>query len=115
MNRFTLVILCLFLAQITNAQIINFPDSNFKNALLTHSSQDIDTNNDDQIQVSEAAAATFLFLNNKNISNLTGIEFFVNIWYLEIEQNQITSLNLSTLSNLQDLHCGSNLITNIPR
>lgn len=56
--------------------------------------------------------ATTLFLNNEDISNLTGIEYFDNLKVLRCGFNQIT--NISTLPPLLDtLECYNNSITNI--
>ena len=83
---------------LANAQIINIPDANFKAKLLEASSSNyiastedinntggafnytaIDTNNDGEIQVSEALAIKYLNVgpyqtSNSNIRNLIGIE-----------------------------------------
>ncbi len=77
------------------AQNVNIPDVNFKNALLNHNPV-IDTNGDEQIQVSEAEAFTGLLrADNRAIADLTGIEAFVNITQLHCYNNQLTSLNLT--------------------
>lgn len=53
--------------------IVSIPDANFKNALLNHNPV-IDTNSDNEIQISEAVNFTGnLTLHNQGISNLTGI------------------------------------------
>ena len=51
----------LFLTGITNAQIVNIPDANFKAALIAYG---VDANNDGQIQVSEAQAMNTLQFTN---------------------------------------------------
>jgi hypothetical protein len=60
------------------AQVIHFPDSNFKTALLNNykTSIDIDQNRDGEIEVDEAAGVTYLDLSNTNISDFTGLEYF---------------------------------------
>ena len=63
---------CTFL----NAQIVNIPDPNFKNALID---EGVDTNNDGEIQVSEAEAVLNLNVNDRNISSLEGIQSFINL------------------------------------
>ncbi|TCI84734.1 T9SS type A sorting domain-containing protein [Tenacibaculum sp. M341] len=102
-------------------EIVNIPDANFKNALLNYSPT-FDTSGDGEIQVSEAESAlNALRLNNKNISDLTGIEYFVNIRELSCEENNITSLNLEKNTKLVKLFCGNNSnlttinITNCPQ
>lgn len=73
--------LLLFFATtlLCQGQIIDFLDPNFKNALLSHNPI-IDTNGDGEIQVVEAQLySSGLDISNQNISNLDGIEYFVNI------------------------------------
>jgi len=96
-----------------NAQNVDIPDVNFKNALLNHSPV-IDTNNDGEIQVTEATAFTgTINVNNKSISALKGIEDFVNITGLNCNNNNITALDLTNNKNLIDLACGNNQLTNL--
>ncbi|MEX6625332.1 T9SS type A sorting domain-containing protein [Tenacibaculum salmonis] len=99
----------LFLSQLVNAQIVNIPDVNFKNALLTGPNSGIDTNNDGQIQVTEATAYTSpIDVSSKNIDDLTGIEAFVNIPILACGGNNLTTLNLTQNINLERLFCMNN-------
>ena len=65
------------------AQIVSIPDLNFKNALLNDSS--VNTNFDNEIQVSEAQAALDLLFYYEGISDFTGLEAFVNLQTLAIE------------------------------
>ncbi len=118
---FLLTALCFFTS--VNAQIINFPDANFKAKLLTTNcasfdiygnyTDDVDTNNDGEIQVSEAIAVTGLKLDNASISNLSGIDNFVNVIYLSFNNNAVSSVNLSSLTLLKDLTCSYNQLTNL--
>ena len=63
---------------IINAQNVNIPDANFKSYLLANSG--INTNSDSEISIAEAQAFTGeLLINGLSISDLTGIEAFVNI------------------------------------
>ena len=65
-------------------QIIDFPDPNFKNALLDHVYV-IDTNGDGEIQISEAEEYnSVIFIADKNISDLTGLENFIRILQLDV-------------------------------
>ncbi len=94
---FILSLYCSFL----NAQIINFPDANFKARLLiaspsvnvaatgwngTTSSNlfKIDANNDGEIDQSEALAVTMLNVAGRSVSDLSGLEFFTNLRILYI-------------------------------
>ncbi|MBK8442582.1 MAG: hypothetical protein IPL35_03820 [Sphingobacteriales bacterium] len=94
------------------AQIVNIPDPNFKYALLSHNPA-IDTNNDDEIQVAEAEAVGTLDLNNKSISDLTGIEVFVNLEFFRCSQNNISVLDVSNLIHLKNLYCNQNSLAKL--
>lgn len=54
-------------------EVISFKDANLKQALLRY-----DSNGDGNITKGELAAVTYLYLDEKNISNLSGIEYAVN-------------------------------------
>ncbi len=121
----------------TQAQIVNIPDANFKAKLLSASPNNyfasvetplydaindiwyvsnyntIDINNDGEIQVSEALAIKWLRLDNASISNMSGIEAFLNLQYLNCANNQLTNLDLSLLTNLQYLNYYDNQVPNL--
>lgn len=109
-ETFFSAILTTIVVLAANAQIVNIPDANFKNALLNHTPV-IDTDNDGEISISEAAALGTMSVHNKNISNLTGIEHFVNITVLGCTENNLTSLDLSNNMLLQNLNCDNNQLT----
>jgi len=104
-------------------QIINFPDANFKNALVNgkcvdtdgngNIDGDADLNNDGEIDVSEALKVINLLVINSQISNLSGIEQFKNLKFLNCYNNQLTSLNMQGLKNLESLVCFSNQLTDL--
>jgi uncharacterized repeat protein (TIGR01451 family) len=126
-------IILLFLTVIGNAQIINFPDANFKGMLLVANSTNIqmastqalnangyvstynkiDTNNDGEISIAEASVITWLSISGGLITDLTGIEYFTNLQYLDCNTNNLTSLNLSAVLNLKYLSCNSNNIASL--
>ena len=114
------------------AQIVNIPDANFKTRLLQASPSNqiastqtpnanvnpttyfqIDTNNDGEIQVSEALTIKWLSVSQSNIANLTGIESFTNLQFLRCNFNQLTNLNVSGLTNLRFLDCNTNLLPSL--
>lgn len=105
-----LLLLLLFFTAIANAQIVNIPDVNFKTALL---SLGIDSNNDGNIQVSEAEAVTDLTISGLSISDLTGIESFINVTILYFPYNHVSSLNMSTLTHLERINCDGNQFTSL--
>ena len=106
-----------------NAQIVNIPDANFKARLLAASPSqsiaydasftriEIDINNDNEIQVSEAATVCYLYVSSSSIINLTGLESFVNLKNFSCNYNQIASFNLSGLMYLEKIYLSNNVIT----
>jgi len=105
------LVLSILMSGFSFGQIVNIPDANFKNALLNHFPV-IDTNNDGEIQVSEAIAYTgTLNVESQNIADMTGIEAFVNITFLRCNNNQITQLDISNNTNLNTLYANVNQLT----
>ena len=91
------------------AQIVNIPDANFKAALVGNAS--INTNMDAEIQVSEAAAYTgAINVSQLNITDLTGIEEFVALDYLDCSRNYISGLDVSANIALTYLDCSGNYL-----
>ncbi|MCK7589146.1 T9SS type A sorting domain-containing protein [Subsaxibacter sp. CAU 1640] len=106
---------CFFICLCLQAQIINIPDQNFKNALIAAG---IDSNGDNQIQVSEAEQVTNLgsYMIGQSISSIEGIEFFINLTQLNVAGNQLTTINgvgLENLTNLTNINCIGNQIESI--
>lgn len=108
---------------VTNAIQVNIPNVNFKNALLNSPCIDtnfdnvgdayVDTNNNDEIEPSEAQAVNRLVLAGLGISDLTGIESFTNLNHLDVNSNALTSINLSSLTNLVNLYCYTNFLPSL--
>ena len=95
-----------------NAQNVYIPDANFKAYLVGNTA--INTSGDADIQVSEAVAFSGIInCPSLNITDLTGIEAFVNLTQLKCYNNQLSSLNLSQNTNLVVLHCVNNSITSL--
>lgn len=108
---FTILSVC-FIASSAIAQVVNIPNANFKSILVGNTS--INTNQDAEIQVSEALAFSgAIDCNSQNISDLTGIEAFVNLTELMCNNNQITSLDVSQNTALTSLVCGGNQLTSL--
>lgn len=132
MKLYSLLVIGLF-SLIGNSQIVNIPDANFKaklvNALASGTSgvastltpystssefwtvsgySVVDTNHDDEIQVSEAQAIKYLYLGSSNITDMTGIESFVNLQYLSCYSNAITNIDVSHNIALKYLYLGFN-------
>lgn len=108
MKKIITLLTAIFASTIGFSQIVNIPDANFKNALINYS-HTIDTNNDGEIQVSEAHAWTNpIVISSKNISDLTGIEAFVNIPILACDGNNLTKLDLKYNTKLTMLFAMDN-------
>ncbi len=108
---FTILSVC-FIASTAIAQVVNIPNANFKSILVGNTS--INTNQDTEIQVSEALAFTgTIDCNSQNIADLTGIEAFVGLTELLCNNNQITSLDVSQNTALTSLVCGGNQLTSL--
>ncbi|MBP9794110.1 MAG: T9SS type A sorting domain-containing protein, partial [Flavobacterium sp.] len=115
-------------AQVSIAQIINIPDANFKAKLLQADVDQyiaftdggspayrakIDINNNGDIEVPEVLPIKALILNNCGISDLTGIEYFINLENLQPIFNNLTTINVSTLTQLKRLAVSHNQLTTI--
>lgn len=96
---------------VSRAQIVNIPDANFKNILLNDIF--INQNGDSEIQLSEARAATGILAINANISDMTGLEAFINLDILWCYGNNITTLDLSNNTKLTALRAQDNQITSL--
>ncbi len=112
----SLVITLLILTMVSGpsyAQSVAIPDTAFLYALID---EGVDTNGDSLISIEEAEAVTSLDVHN-NISDMTGIEAFVNLDALDcngegssgVLPNFITSLDISNNAELEYLWCGENM------
>jgi len=107
--KLTIVLLLMF--QYSNGQIVDIPDTNFKNALLLDST--INTNGDNEIQVSEAEATDDISVSGRFIDDLTGIEAFINLTFLDCANNNLTTLDVSNNILLEIFECNNNQLTSI--
>ena len=107
-----LLLLLLALPMIGFGQNVNIPDANFKEYLVNNTA--INTNGDNQIQVSEASAFKGeIDCSELNISNLKGIEAFTALTNLRCNYNQLTSLDISQNTALTYLDCQNNQLTSL--
>lgn len=108
-----LIISFLVLSSISSfGQIVDIPDINFKNSLLDQFHV-IDTNNDGEIQVSEAEASTIISVSGQEISDLTGIASFTNLEILDATNNFIETVDLSQNLQLNDLRLSFNPLSTV--
>lgn len=87
----------------------NFPDKNFRDYVA----EEWDKNHDNRFSPSEIANAKWISCDNKEISNLKGIEFFTNIWLLECYYNNLTTIDLSHNKNLSYINCHHNQLNEL--
>ena len=118
MKKKLLYLLLFFTTWIADAQIVNIPDTNFKNKLLSATTSNniakdsdgnsivIDTNGDLEIQESEALLIWQLNLGAAGMSDATGLEAFTNLRVLICSVNPLlTNLDLTNLMNLETFIC----------
>jgi len=87
---------------------VTIPDDNLLNALIERG---VDKNGDGIISTDEAAQVHTLDVSHNNISDLKGIEAFVNLDTLECGWNLLTTLDVSNNRALKMLLCSSNNLT----
>ena len=94
-------------------QIVNIPDFNFKAYLVGNTK--INTNGDEEIQLSEASAfKDTINCYYMNISNLKGIEAFTALTYLNCGTNKLMfHLDMSNNTALTYLDCSGNELTSL--
>ncbi|KRD07230.1 hypothetical protein ASE21_17165 [Flavobacterium sp. Root901] len=124
--RKKLPIFLLFFTVILKAQVLTFADPTFKAMLVNGGAANftafsggvavtrIDTNFDNQIQVSEAALIDKLWIEGANansVTNIQGIEGFANVTELGFNGISTTSINLTGMPNLKTIYVKSPTLT----
>ncbi|CAM3388634.1 hypothetical protein FLLO111716_07670 [Flavobacterium longum] len=115
------LLLFVFISWSGYGQVVSIPDANFKQRLVNAHPLNgtaysggvavkIDTNNDYEIQVSEAAVIDSLFVGAASIGNLSGISSFASLKKLDCSENSLTSLDVSALTGLRSLVCNNNMM-----
>ena len=125
MKTLILWMLMLAIASVSNAQNVNIPDTAFLCALID---KGVDTNGDSLISYAEAESVTSVNVGENietyacfvsgicqrgEISDLTGLEAFINLDSLDIQGNRIDNLDLSMNKNLRYLNCSNNYLTSL--
>jgi hypothetical protein len=111
-----ILLLLLLFTGIVKGQIVTIPNTLLRDALISNAcvdlnndgigDADVDTNNDLQIQVSEAEAVNRLYLGILLASSGIGLEAFVNLQYLQISFISFTGvLDFTSLTQLKFLDC----------
>tara|TARA_B100000963_G_C22609347_1_gene664115 strand:- start:1462 stop:2232 length:771 start_codon:yes stop_codon:yes gene_type:complete len=111
MNKLTpIFFFTTFLFTTICAQQTFIPDDNFEQALIDLG---VDDNLDDYVLTSIVYTLAGIDLSNKNISDLTGIEDFEFLEYLDCSNNLLNELNLENNPFLKQLNCSSNNLSSI--
>ena len=101
----------LLISNFTYAQTTAIPDANFEQALINLGYDTAPING--SVLTSNISGVISLIIDNKNISDLTGIEDFTALTYLYCYDNQLTSINVTQNTALEYLQCSDNQLTSI--
>lgn len=108
MSKYLILILSIS-QSLAFSQNVNIPDSIFKSYVLSK----CDTNNDGNVQMNEATLIDSLVIESMGISDLTGMESFSNLSWIQCGGNNISTMNTSNNPNLKFIHCNGNQINSI--
>ena len=81
----------------------NFPDDTFR--MFIRNSQTLNPDLNDYLTQDEVNNIKTIDVSNKNISNLQGVEFLTKLTSLSCNQTNITALDVSALTALENLSC----------
>ena len=87
----------------------NVPDKTFREYLL----KQFDKDGNGVLTPAERYAVTEIDVENKYISNLSGLQFFPNLKVLNCSHNRLTKLDVSKNTVLQELVCWENQLTSL--
>jgi len=108
-NALLFVIINLFVCSAFAEEIIEFPDPNLEAFIR----ENINTSTG-SIFDTDLLGITYLNASNRGITDLSGIEYCINLKTLNLSTNSITDIhNLKGLSNLSKLYLRNNLITDV--
>ena len=86
-----------------------FPDEKFRAYIL----ENIDKDGDGYLSETEIAETTSITCGARSISSLKGIEYFVNVQSIDCRGNNLTQLDVSKNTALEDLDCSENNLTQL--
>lgn len=98
----------MFTAFHATSQVTAIPDPNFEQALID---QAIDSDGalNGQVLTADISGLINLDVSGRGITNMTGVEDFATLEVLYCDNNNLTFLNITALSNLTDLNCSNNI------
>ncbi len=103
-------IVLLFITHEAKGQYTQIPDPNFEQALINFGHDDI---LDGQVLTSTISTITSLSIFTSSITSIQGIEDFTNLTHLDVHNNFLTQIDVSSLSNLVYLDCSYNQFESI--
>lgn len=93
----------------TDDGVVQFTDANLEAAVR----ETIDMP-EGPIAPSDVQWLIYLDLSARNIEDLTGLEYLINLTWLTLRNNQVSDISVvASLANLEELELGSNQITDI--
>lgn len=84
-------------------------DSNLKNYILSN----YDTNTDGKIDENEVLNVNRIECPNMGINSFDGMDWFTNISYIDLSDNNLESIDIGSFTNLTELNLSGNMITTI--
>ncbi len=109
-TKLFLLFILLVISSFTKSQTTYIPDPNFEQALINLGYDNV---LDHYVLTANIKNVTSLYMGNKNIGSLIGIEAFNALETLHCFENQLTSLNVSNNTALKHLQCGGNQLTSL--
>jgi len=91
----------------TKSATVTVPDANFRAALVA-AGYGITDNGDGTVYVPDIELVTILRVHKKDISDLTGIEAFIELTELSCSENHLTHLDVSANTKLFEFFCYDN-------
>ncbi len=86
----------------------HFPEEAFREQVKKY-----DLNDNEFLSSNEANIATNIYVSEKNISSLSGIEYLTGLRQLYCDHNNLTELDLISNTELMELHCYFNNLTSL--
>ncbi|MBR6581033.1 MAG: leucine-rich repeat domain-containing protein [Ruminococcus sp.] len=85
----------------------NFPDKAFRQYITER----VDDDQNGRLSYSEAMGESTMHISESGISDLTGLQYFKNLYVLECSDNDLTQLDISENKALTHLNCENNNLT----
>lgn len=87
----------------------HFPDEAFRSVV----SSDFDLNQDQVLDAEEIEQANYLYAHEKGIKDLTGVKYFTSLHTLWVQDNELTTIDVSGMDTLYEFWCDGNQLTKL--